>query len=359
MTNLFSPLTIKDITLRNRIGVSPMCQYSAEEGQATDWHLVHLGSRAVGGAALVIAEATAVSAQGRISPGDAGLWNAAQVVSWSKVTRFIKEHGAVPAVQLAHAGRKASTHAPWHGSHSLTAEDGAWETIAPTAEPFGKQITHTPRAMEQADIEQVVADFRHAAENALAAGYEWVEIHAAHGYLLHSFYSPLTNKRTDRYGGSFDNRIRLLMEVTTAVREVWPERLPLAVRVNSTDWHEDGWTLEETVALAHKLKAAGVDLLDCSSSVPVPGSGIHYATGAGWQVPFAETVKREAGILTAAVGGITEPEFANQIIEDEQADVVLLGRQMLKDPYWPYHAAQTLSIKADTMPKQNVYWFRS
>ena len=357
MANLFSPLTIKDVTLRNRSGVSPMCQYSAVDGVPTDWHLVHLGSRAVGGAGLVIAEATGVSAVGRITPGCTGLWNEAQIGGWERVTRFVKEHGAVAGVQIAHAGRKASTHKPWEGNHSLSEAEGAWQTLGPSDVSFGGHITHTPKAMTQADIEQTVADFRQAAENALEAGFEWLEVHAAHGYLLHSFYSPLTNEREDAYGGSFENRVRMLLEVVTAVRGVWPERLPLTVRVNSTDWHPDGWTIEDTVALAHKLKAAGVDLIDCSSSVPISGSGVRVDRFPGWQVPFAERVKQEVGVLTAAVGGITEPALANEIIEKGQADVVLLAREMLKDAYWGFHAAEELGIKAqDYMPVQNVFW---
>jgi 2,4-dienoyl-CoA reductase-like NADH-dependent reductase (Old Yellow Enzyme family) len=357
MPPLFTPLQIKDVTLRNRIGVSPMCQYSAENGRPNSWHFVHLGSRAAGGAGLIIAEATAVSPAGRISPQDTGLWNDQQLADWQPITRFIAEHGAVPAVQLAHAGRKASSARPWaEKGGSLTDEEGGWETLGPTAEPFGRSLSRAPRAMTTADMTQLVADFATAAERALAAGFQMVEIHAAHGYLLHSFYSPLTNTRTDEYGGSFENRIRLLLEVTAAVRRVWPERLPLAVRLNCSDWHPEGWTIEDSIALAHHLKAAGVDLIDCSSSMPIPNPGYAYETPPGWQVPFTEAIRRETGLLTTAVGGISEAAHANEIVAQGQADVALLARAMLRDPYWANHAAQTLGVENPQAAVPPQYW---
>ena len=331
-----------------------MCQYSAADGRPNQWHLAHLGARAVGGAGLIIAEATAVTPQGRISPQDTGLWNDQQVADWQPITHLIATYGVVPAVQLAHAGRKASSARPWATqSGSLSDAEGGWETIGPTAEPFGRSLNRPPRAMTQADIAQLVADFATAAQRALAAGFQMVEIHAAHGYLLHSFYSPLTNTRTDEYGGSFENRIRLLLEVVAAVRGVWPERLPLAVRLNSSDWHPEGWTLADSIALAHHLKGAGVDLIDCSSSMPIPNPGYAYDTPPGWQVPFAEGIRQATGVLTAAVGGISEPALANEIVAKGQADVVLLGRAMLRNPYWAHHAAQALGVDlAAVVPPQ-------
>lgn len=349
---LFTPLSIKDVTLRNRIGVSPMCQYSAQDGRVDHWHLVHLGARAVGGAGLIITEATAVNPAGRISPQDAGLWNEAHMAAWQPITQFIAEHGAVPAVQLAHAGRKASTARPWEGSRSLNDDEGGWETIGPMAEPFGRSLSRAPRAMTTADIAQVVRDFATAAQRALEVGFQMVEIHAAHGYLLHSFYSPLTNQRTDEYGGSFANRTRFLLEVTTAVRAVWPERLPLAVRLNCSDWHPEGWTIEDSIAVSHQLQQAGVDLIDCSSSMPIPNPGFAYETPPGWQVPFAEAIRRQTGLLTAAVGGITDPHHAQGIIANGQADVALLARELLRDPYWPLHAARTLGAADSPVPAQ-------
>jgi len=340
MPHLFDPLTIKSVTLRNRIGVSPMCMYSSDDGVANDWHLVHLGARAVGGAALVIAEATAVSPEGRITPGDAGLWNEKQMEPLARITRFLKQHGAVSGIQLAHAGRKASAARPWDGGAHLGDKAGGWPTFAPSAIPFGGELDKVPRAMSLADIQRVQADFVAAAKRSLAVGYEWLEIHSAHGYLLHEFLSPLSNQRTDQYGGSFDHRIRFLLETTRAVRSVWPEQLPLAVRVSSTDWVEGGWTIDETVELARRLKAEAVDLVDCSSGGTVPNAKI--PTGPGYQVPFAERVRREAGVATAAVGMITEPKQADEIIRSGQADIVLLARAVLRDPHWPLHAAKAL-----------------
>ncbi len=353
--HLFLPLTIKSVTLRNRIAVSPMCEYSSVDGAATDWHLVHLGSRAVGGAGLVIAEATAVSPQGRITPGDAGIWDDKHVEPIARVNRFIKEHGAVPAIQIAHAGRKASAARPWEGGAHLADAAGGWDTIAPSALPFGGQLQKLPRAMTDADIARVQGEFVAAAGRALAAGCEFLELHSAHGYLCHEFLSPLTNQRTDRYGGGFDNRIRFLLETTRAVRAVWPERLPLAVRLTCTEWVPDGWEMEQTVELARRLKTEGVDLIDCSSGGNVPDAKV--PAGPGYQVPFAERVRKEAGLLTAAVGMITEPAQANDIIARGQADVVLLGRAFLRDAYWPAHAHR--SLRAAGPPPVPVQYARA
>ncbi len=342
LTNhLFSPFTLREITLKNRIGVSPMCQYSSEDGFANDWHLVHLGSRAVGGAGLVIVEATAVSPEGRISPKDLGIWQDEHIPELTKITTFIKQHGAAPGIQIAHAGRKASTATPWQGGGSLTAEQGAWETIAPSALSFGGDISHVPQAMEQTDINKVIADFVAAAKRAQQAGFQWLEIHAAHGYLLHSFLSPLANKRTDKYGGSLENRARLLYEVATAVRKAWPEKFPLAVRLSCTDWIAEGFTLDESVEVAKQLKLIGVDLVDCSSGFVVPDIST-YPFGAAWQVPLSHRIREEADIATAAVGSITEATHADAIIRNGEADIVLLAKQLLRDPYWPYHAAVQL-----------------
>jgi 2,4-dienoyl-CoA reductase-like NADH-dependent reductase (Old Yellow Enzyme family) len=340
MTALFSPFVQRGVTLRNRIVVSPMCQYSCTGGCATDWHLVHLGSRAVGGAGVVLAEATAVEARGRISPYDLGLWRDEQVEPLARVTKFIREHGALPGIQLAHAGRKASTARPWEGGQPVPAAQGGWSVVAPSALPFAEEHP-VPAALDAEGITGIVQAFGEAAKRALAAGFELVEIHAAHGYLLHQFLSPLSNQRTDRYGGAFENRLRLLIEVTDAVRAVWPERLPLWVRVSATDWAEaGGWDLPQTLALAKILKAHGVDLLDCSSGGMLPHARIPW--GPGFQVPFAEAVRREAGLATGAVGFITEPAQAEKIIAAGQADVVLLAREFLRDPYWPMHAARAL-----------------
>ena len=326
-----------------------MCQYSCTDGVATDWHLVHLGSRAVGGAGAVIAEATAVEARGRISPGDVGLWEDAQVEPLARMTRFVSSQGAVPGIQLAHAGRKASTASPWDGGGPLGLAQGGWTVVAPSAQPFAEGHP-LPEALTPAGIAGVVQAFVAAAKRALAAGFELVEIHAAHGYLLHQFLSPLSNHRTDPFGGSFENRIRLLLEVVDGVRAVWPEQLPLWVRVSATDWAESGgWDLPQTVALAMLLKNRGVDLLDCSSGGTLPHAKI--PVGPGFQVPFAEVVRREAGIATGAVGLITEPEQAERILAENRADVVLIGRAFLKDPYWPLHAAKALGAEL-TWPAQ-------
>jgi 2,4-dienoyl-CoA reductase-like NADH-dependent reductase (Old Yellow Enzyme family) len=339
-SHLFEPLTIKSVTLRNRIAVSPMCQYSSDDGVANDWHLVHLGARAAGGAALVIAEATAVSADGRITPGDAGIWADKHVEPITRINHFIKQHGAVPGIQIAHAGRKASAARPWDGGKSLADDAGGWPTVAPSALAFGGDLPKVPCAMTTADIAKTQADFVAAAKRALAAGCEFLEIHSAHGYLSHEFLSPLSNQRTDSYGGSFENRVRFVLETTRAVRAVWPDRLPLAVRISCTDWTPGGWDIEQSVELSRLLKNAGVDLIDCSSGGNAPHAKIPI--GPSYQVPFAEQIRREANIPTAAVGEITEPEQADEIIRSGKADLVLLAREFLRDPNWPLRAARKL-----------------
>lgn len=342
--HLFSEFQLKDVTLRNRIGVSPMCMYSCDDGMANEWHLVHLGSRAVGGAALVICEATAVSADGRISPQDAGLWNDAQIEPLTGINRFIAAHGAVPGVQLAHAGRKASTQRPWDGNGQVPESGGGWRPVGPDDTAFRPGQERPPHALTREEIAGVVDAFRAAAQRALAAGYRWLEMHGAHGYLAHQFLSPLSNTRTDEYGGSFENRIRFSLEANRAVRAVWPDNLPLTWRISATDWVENGWTLDDSVALARRLKEEGVDLVDCSSGGNVPHAKIPVAPN--YQVFLSERVRREAGIATAAVGMITEAAQADAVIREGKADLVLLARELLRDPYWPIHAAKTLGQEA-------------
>lgn len=341
MASLFDPLTLRSVTLRNRLGVSPMCMYSSEDGVANDWHLVHLGSRAVGGYALVIAEATAVTPEGRISPDDAGIWADKHIEPLARINRFIKAQGAVPGVQLAHAGRKASTARPWgheKPNAPITEAEGGWQTVAPSAVPYAEGHL-VPQALTVEEIAAIRKAFVAAAKRSLQAGYEVIELHGAHGYLIHEFLSPLANKRTDQYGGSFENRIRFLMELIADVRRVVPEGMPLLLRISATDWLEGGWTIEDSVALARRVKPEGVDLIDCSSGAIAPAK---IAVGPGYQVPFAEAVKKGAGIATAAVGMITEPAQAQAIIEQGQADMVLMARESLRDPYFPLHAARAL-----------------
>lgn len=344
MPHLFEPLTLKSISLRNRIGVSPMCMYSSDDGVANDWHLVHLGARAAGGAGLVIAEATAVSPEGRITPRDAGIWGDQHIEPLARINRFVAAQGAVPGIQIAHAGRKASAARPWEGGKHLADAQGGWTPVAPSAVAFGDGLDRTPHALTAEEIGKVQGDFVAAAKRALAAGCVWLEVHGAHGYLAHQFLSPLSNQRTDRYGGSFENRIRFLLETVQAVRAVWPERLPLTVRLSCSDWVEGGWTIEESVELSRRLKAAGVDLIDCSSGGSVAAAKI--PVGAGYQVPFAERIRREAGMATAAVGLITDPMQADQIVRNGQADLVLLARELLRDPNWPLRAARALHTKS-------------
>ncbi len=342
---LFTPLRIRGVEFRNRVGVSPMCQYSSPDGFATDWHFVHLGSRAVGGAAVVIAEATAVSPEGRISPGDLGIWSDAHVEGLARVARFVEEQGAVAGVQLAHAGRKASTAAPWAGGGYLEPEQGGWRPVlAPSEVPFSAKAP-VPEALDAAGIAKVVDDFAAAARRAREAGFRVVEVHAAHGYLLHQFLSPLSNRRTDGYGGSFEGRTRLVREVVEAVRGEWPEELPLFLRISATDWAEGGWDVEQSVELVRALGPLGVDLVDCSSGGLVPG--VKIPVGPGYQTEFAERVRREGGVATAAVGLITDPAQADAIVRGGRAEMVFLARQLLRDPYWPLHAARQLGVSAE------------
>lgn len=337
---LFDPLPLRDVTLRNRIGVSPMCQYSSDDGFANDWHLVHLGQFATGGAAAVLTEATAITPEGRISPQDLGIWKDEHVEMLDRIGRFVKSQGAVWGSQLAHAGRKASTIRPWDGAGPANLEAGGWTPlVAPSALPFDAPY-QTPQALDAAGIARIISAFRDAATRALGAGMEMLELHAAHGYLLHQFLSPLSNHRSDEYGGSFENRARLLRDVVTAVRSVWPERLPLSVRVSATDWTEGGWTPDDTVALARILSGDGVDLIDVSSGGNVATAKI--PVGAGYQVAFAERVRREAGIHSAAVGMITSPQQADTIVRTGQADMVFMARELLRHPHWPLHAAREL-----------------
>jgi 2,4-dienoyl-CoA reductase-like NADH-dependent reductase (Old Yellow Enzyme family) len=344
MSVLFSSLPLRGLTLRNRIAVSPMCQYSSTEGLPGEWQLVHLGSRAVGGAGLVITEATAVSPEARISPGDTGIWTDAQAEAWKPIARFVKEQGAVAAIQLAHAGRKASTTVPWRGGAGLPETAGGWTPLAPSALPFADGFPR-PRALTTEEIRAVVDAFAAGARRAIGAGFDCVEIHMAHGYLLHQFLSPLANQRGDEYGGSLENRMRFPLQVVRAVRESVPNDRPLFARVSATDWAEGGWDLEQTLELSRRLREAGVDLVDCSSGGQVPNAKI--AIGPGYQVPFAAAIRERVGIATGAVGAITTPEQAEAIVAGGKADLVLLARQMLRDPYWPLHAAQTLGASID------------
>lgn len=339
MSKLFSPLVIKDIEFKNRMVISPMCQYSAADGFANDWHLVHLGSRAVGGAALVIQEATAVSAEGRITPGDLGLYKDDHIEKLQVITKFIHEQGALAGIQLAHAGRKASCSVPWNGGHQMKKGEGGWETVAPTSVAFNIE-DDVPKALDSNEILKVIDDFKAAAQRSLSAGYKIVEIHAAHGYLIHQFLSPLSNHRIDNYGGSFENRIRLLLEIVKAIQTVWPQKLPLFVRISATDWAEGGWNIDEAVKLSAILKNAGVDLIDCSSGGLVPYAKIPWRPG--YQVAFAERIKKEAGILTSAVGLITEVQQAEHILKKGEADLILLGRESLREPYFALKAAADL-----------------
>jgi len=349
MADLFDEFRLKDVVLRNRIGVSPMCQYSSENGFPNEWHFVHLGSRAVGGAGLVVAEATAISPEGRISPADSGIWLDDHVEPFARISHFLKQFGAVPGIQLAHAGRKASANRPWEGDDHIGTELGGWDIIAPSPVPFGGSLSKVPQEMTGEDIARIQAAFVAAAQRSLAAGFEWLELHFAHGYLAHQFYSPLANHRTDAYGGSFDHRIRFLLETLAAVREVWPERLPLTARLSVTDWADGGVTVEESIELVRRMQAAGLDLLDVSQGFVTPDIS-RIPWGPGFMVPVAGRIRRATGIPTAVGWMITEPQEADEAVQDEHADVVLLGRELLRDPYWPYHAAVKLdSAKADSL----------
>lgn len=341
MSQLFTSLRLRDIELKNRIAVSPMCQYSSTDGYANDWHLVHLGSHAVGGAALVITEATAVSPEGRISPNDLGLWKDEHIIMLKRITDFIHQHGAVAGIQLAHAGRKASISPPWMGDKLVPESEGGWQPVAPSDIAFSEDYAQ-PLALSIEGIKKVIDDFKHAAQRAIKAGFRIIEIHAAHGYLIHQFLSPVSNRRNDEYGGSFDNRIRLLLEIVEAVRTVWPEKYPLFVRISATDWLDssDSWQLEDSIQLASILKSKGVDLIDCSSGGIAPN--IKIPAKPNYQVPFADAVRNKADIATGAVGIIVKAQQAEDIISSRQADLVLMAREMLRDPYFPIHAAAEL-----------------
>jgi len=341
MSRLFSTLRLREIEFRNRVFVSPMCQYSARNGLANAWHLVHLGARAVGGAGLVMVEATAVTPEGRITPSDLGLWSDAHTEALRPIACFIKEQGAVPAIQLAHAGRKASTEAPWKGGGAVPATAGGWQPLSASGLEFSPGSPQ-PRALDGAELDVLARQFADAAGRAQDAGFEVVEIHMAHGYLLHEFLSPLSNHRTDDYGGALANRARLPLHVAVAVRARWPAVWPVFVRISASDWVEGGWDLEQSVTLARWLKEAGIDLIDCSSGGLVPNAII--PAGPGFQVPFASAIRRQVGIATGAVGFITDAEQAEQIVATGAADVVLLARELLRDPYWPLHAARKLGI---------------
>jgi 2,4-dienoyl-CoA reductase-like NADH-dependent reductase (Old Yellow Enzyme family) len=339
MSHLFQTLVLRNVTFPNRIAVSPMCQYSSSNGHASDWHFVHLGSRAVGGAGLVMTEATAVLPEGRISPQDLGIWSDDHITPLARITQFIHEQGSVAGIQLAHAGRKASTYRPWEGEGAVPESEGGWRVVGPSAVPFAENYP-VPEQLSSDGIQTVINAFAGAAGRALRAGFRVIEIHAAHGYLLHQFLSPLSNKRSDCYGGSFDNRIRLLKEVVVAVRKQWPERFPLFVRISTTDWADGGWDIEQSVELVSQLKPVGVDLVDCSSGGSDPHAQIPF--GPGYQTAFAERIRRQTGMPTGAVGMITSPPQADHIIRSGQADLVLMAREFLRDPYWPLHAAREL-----------------
>jgi 2,4-dienoyl-CoA reductase-like NADH-dependent reductase (Old Yellow Enzyme family) len=348
MPHLFDPFELRSLTLRNRIVVSPMCQYSSIDGFANDWHIVHLGSRATGGASLVITDATAVTAEGRISPQDLGIWSDDHITELRRIVAFIQSQGSAAGIQLAHAGRKASTPAPWFGEGTVPIGEGGWEPVAPTVEPFAPGYP-VPAALDGAGIREAIRAFGQATVRAREAGFDVVEVHAAHGYLLHQFLSPLVNHRTDEYGGSFENRIRLTLEAVDEVRREWPDRCPLFVRISATDWMEGGWDLDQSVELARRLATRGVDLIDCSSGGAVPGAKI--TVGPGYQVPFAERIRREAGIATGAVGMITSAPQADEIVSSGRADCVLMARQFLRDPYFAQHAARELNAPA-SWPRQ-------
>jgi 2,4-dienoyl-CoA reductase-like NADH-dependent reductase (Old Yellow Enzyme family) len=342
-TALFSPLTIRGVTLRNRIVMSPMCQYSAEEGLANDWHLVHLGSRAVGGAALICVEATAVTRDGRISPADLGIWSDGHIDSLARIARFVEAQGAVPGIQLAHAGRKASTEPPWKGGGPIPPEKGGWTVAGASPVPF-REGSPVPVPLDEAGIDGIVDAFEAAARRALAAGFRVIEIHAAHGYLLHEFLSPLSNQRTDPYGGSLENRMRFVLRVAERLRGVLPDGMPLFVRISATDWAEGGWDVEPSIELARRLKEAGVDLIDVSSGGTLPRASV--PVGPGYQVPFARRIRHEAGIPTGAVGLITEPKQAEEVLRSGDADLIFLARALLREPYWAQKAQRELGEEA-------------
>jgi len=346
---LFSPFQLRQKEFKNRIFVSPMCQYSSEDGMPNDWHLVHLGSRAVGGAALVTVEATAVSPEGRISPWDSGIWSDKHAGAFQRITAFVKAQDCIPGIQLAHAGRKASIDVPWRGDEPLTPDKGGWQPMAPSSIPFQDRAP-VPAELTLQDVEKVVSQFRAAAQRSLQAGFEVLELHMAHGYLLHEFLSPLSNRRKDDFGGPLENRERFPLKVAAKVREVWPESLPLFVRISCTDWAEGGWDLGQSIDFCRRLKGVGVDLIDCSSGGLVPD--VVIPVGPGYQTPFAAAIRREVGIPTGAVGFITEPVQAEQILATDQADAIIMAREMLRHPYWPLHAARALKVD---IPWPNQY----
>jgi 2,4-dienoyl-CoA reductase-like NADH-dependent reductase (Old Yellow Enzyme family) len=348
VSRLFSPLKLREVTFRNRIFVSPMCQYSSRDGLPTDWHLVHLGSRAVGGAGLVMIEATAVHPRGRISPADSGIWSDAHAEAFAPIARFIAEQGAVAGIQIGHAGRKASTDAPWRGGSPLGPVDGGWRPVAPSPHPFSSGHT-VPEALSEEDLQEILACFVAGSRRALVAGFGVLELHMAHGYLLHEFLSPLANRREDAWGGSLENRMRFPLQVAEAVRRAWPAHLPLFVRISASDWVEGGWDLAQSVEFCRRLKAIGVDLVDCSSAGMIPDAVIPAAPG--FQTPFATSVRREVGLPTGAVGLITEPVQAEQIVATELADAVFLARELLRHPYWPLQAARELGVDLPWPPQ--------
>ena len=342
MSKLFSPLKMRSLTLRNRVFVAPMCQYSCLDGLPNDWHLVHLGSRAIGGAALVMVEATAVTPEGRISPSDCGLWNDAQGEAFAPIARFIAAQGAVPAIQLSHAGRKASVLPPWQGGATVAVADGGWQPWAPSPVPFGPGSPE-PQELNTDALDQVCTQFEESAQRALLAGFQAVEVHMAHGYLLHQFLSPLSNRRNDDFGGSLENRLRFPLRVARRVREIWPQELPVLVRISATDWVSGGWDLVQSLELCRRLKELGIDMIDCSSAGLVPDAVI--PAGPGFQTPFSARIREEVGLATGAVGLITAPAQAEQIVATGLADVVFLARELLRNPYWPIHAAQLLKAE--------------
>ena len=349
MNRLFSSLKIRNVELKNRIVVSPMCQYSSNDGFPTDWHLVHLGSRAVGGAGLIFTEATAVSSEGRISPDDAGIWNDQQANAYKRITSFIKSQNAVPGIQLAHAGRKASTYSPWKGKGEIKIENGGWHTLAPSPIPFAENFPR-PKEMSEEDIKLVIDQFINAVKRSISSGFEVIELHFAHGYLVHEFCSPISNQRKDKYGGTLENRCRFAIEISKSVRQVIPDGMPLFVRISSTDWIDGGWDINQSVQLAKWLKEVGVDLIDCSSGGNVKNAKIALAPG--YQIPFSERIKKEVGILTGGVGLITTAEQAEEIISSGKADIILMARQMLREPYFALHAAKKLNIDLKDFPNQ-------
>lgn len=346
MTQLFTPFTLRGVTFPNRIGMSPMCQYSAEDGFANDWHFTHLGTRAVGGTGFIMVEATAVEARGRISPHDLGIWKDDHIPPLARIVEFLKAHGAVTGIQLAHAGRKASTSRPWDGGKPILPDAGGWHVVAPSAASFGDGYA-VPHALTRDEIGGIVTAFVDAARRSAEAGFDVIEIHGAHGYLIHSFLSPLANHRDDAYGGTFENRTRLLIEIVRAVRAIWDK--PLFVRLSATDWVAEGWTIEDSIQLGGMLKVEGVDLIDCSSGGIMPGVQIPVAPH--YQVPLAEAVRKHVDIPTAAVGLITDPAQAEAILTAGQADLILLGRTLLRDPYWALHAAKALGETAVVPPQ--------